>query len=106
MPYRNKVEVFVRFGLFDLTHPEIDDAYADLKTLIQKVGSHLTAKGIKNFDNTLGILKIIYYPEDHAQLVDWFQNRSWKDAVLQSTDWDNRDLIDDYIDFNSEWTGG
>lgn len=89
--------VNVRYVLVDLTHPQIGDAKRDLLTLKRKLGRHLSLKGNRKHDGTRAVLKVVYPAEDHERAVDWFQNRSWKAAVVQITNWANRGQVRHFV---------
>ena len=104
MPIRNGREIVVKYALFNLTHPNIGEAQTDLRSVMRKVGDHIVLGVNRNHLNTRAVVKAVYFPEDAAQVASWFQNRSWKDAVLAITDWEVRDTVREFVS-RAEWVG-
>lgn len=104
MPTRNGIEIVVKYALFDLTHPDIQVARNDLLTVLRRVGNRLELSFNRNLDNTRAVVKMAYALEDVPLVNGWFANRSWKDAVLQVTDWSQRAAVYTFVT-SVEWAG-
>ena len=104
MPTRNDRQIVVRYALIDLTHPDISEAIQDFKSVLRRVGNRLELGINRKLDGTRAVIKVIHFPDDTQKVNDWFLSRSWRGAVLQITNWNNREQVRDFVS-RVEWAG-
>ena len=93
MPTRNGRDVGVRYLRLDLRAAAAAQAPKDLLSVAREVDPALDLGVKRDKAASEAVVKVVYPPTAATKIDGWLARATWRDAVLQVTDWTARDAV-------------